>query len=222
MPVRMIGSGSSADVDVVPLPPFHLTLRVAGRPRRDDGCPPSGALATLRTAAGSSLAAATIACPRRRRARGKECLECAHLVGWQIDPMLRLWCGVDGEDRVAEWMSPRPERTVVGARAGDVDRDAAAAGVHHVLVVDGAGALVGIVCRCDLDGAGDATVAERMSATVYAAPPATTLRVAIAAMKQLSIGCLPVIDADGRVLGLFSRAELARTGLAGELEQPKS
>jgi CBS domain-containing protein len=46
---------------------------------------------------------------------------------------------------------------------------------------------------------------------VFATGPATTLAAALAAMEQLGIGCLPVVD-DPLLIGLLTRTDLERAG----------
>ncbi|HSN33978.1 MAG TPA: CBS domain-containing protein, partial [Ideonella sp.] len=51
----------------------------------------------------------------------------------------------------------------------------------------------------------------RMASTVYAVEPTATLGEAAAAMKALSVGCLPVVERD-RPVGVVTRGDLRRAG----------
>jgi predicted transcriptional regulator len=95
----------------------------------------------------------------------------------------------------------------------DADRAAEVAGVHHLIVLDDEGRWAGILCRCDLAGGGAAPVGERMSRDIYAVGPATPLRVALGAMKQLGVGSLPVVDGQ-RLVGVLSSRHVRRAGIA--------
>ena len=94
----------------------------------------------------------------------------------------------------------------------EADERARARGVRHLFVVEG-GRLVGVLCRCDLYPEPDAYegVAARMASTVYALDATATLGEAAAAMKALSVGCLPVIERD-RLVGVVTRGDLRRAG----------
>ncbi|HEX9103441.1 MAG TPA: CBS domain-containing protein [Polyangia bacterium] len=94
----------------------------------------------------------------------------------------------------------------------EADDRARTLGVRHLFVVDG-GKLVGVLCRCDLYPEPEAheDVATRMASHVYALDPSATLGEAAAAMKALSVGCLPVVHKD-RPVGLVTRGDLRRAG----------
>jgi hypothetical protein len=204
--VHFIGS----DATITPLPRFQIARRVAGRPSHGEGLPRESSL-TLHAAASRDLATASIACPRKGWICGDVCVECQHLLAWQLHPAIRLCCAVDGDDPVTDWMSRRPVCVSASARCGDADHVAALAHAHHVIVVDGGG-LVGVACRCELARGVDAPVHERISREVFAAAPSTSLRLAIAAMKQLAIACIPVLDGE-RVVGILTRMQLVRAGI---------
>jgi predicted transcriptional regulator len=86
-------------------------------------------------------------------------------------------------------------------------------GVHHLVVMD-RGALVGVVCEYDLVLAGpDAVVGDCMSAPPYCIDVGATPAEAALAMQERAIGSLPVM-AGGIVLGIVTRGDLRRAGLA--------
>jgi acetoin utilization protein AcuB len=97
-----------------------------------------------------------------------------------------------------------PDATTASAR-----RVARGNGAHHLLVMD-EGILVGILCLCDLHGAGPAVpVSERMTDRVAVTRPDSTLAEAIAIMKARRVGCLPVV-AGGLIMGMLSADRLRR------------
>jgi len=159
-----------------------------------------------------TLASARVSCPRKGCVDGAECIDCVHLQAFRSAPEVRLYCSVDDREPIAGWMRPKPPSTTVDTRCHAADEFAAARGVHHLLVFDRTFTLVGIACRCDLARGGTRAVADVMSSDVFAAAPATTLGDAAAAMKQLRIGCLPIIDGS-LVLGVVTRRDLDRAGV---------
>jgi CBS domain-containing protein len=87
-----------------------------------------------------------------------------------------------------------------------------ARGVKHLLVSDGQ-ALVGVISAADLaDRSSKAKVGEQMCRDVIAVDVTATLGEAVAAMRGLDIGCLPVVS-ERVVAGLLERENLARIGL---------
>lgn len=82
-------------------------------------------------------------------------------------------------------------------------------GLHGLVVLDDEDRLIGVVARADLDrpGADAAALATRRAAT--AVPDEPVFR-AVQRMANLDIGRLPVVDATGRVVGVFRRADVVR------------
>jgi CBS domain-containing protein len=121
--------------------------------------------------------------------------------------------------------------TTTHARASVRDALAAMAeaGVRHLPVVDKSGKLIGMVSQLDLaraidrdrvgEGArGDTHVGDVMSAPVFRATRQMAAHDAAGLMIEQKIGALPVVDAEGRVLGIVSEAdflEVARESLLG-------
>lgn len=86
--------------------------------------------------------------------------------------------------------------------------------IRHLLVAE-RDDLVGVVCVCDLrDGAADELVSDRMKdpITVH---PAATVSEASDAMRELALGCLPVVDGNS-VVGIITRGDLIRAGHPAE------
>jgi CBS domain-containing protein len=96
-----------------------------------------------------------------------------------------------------------PETAVGSARRLALDH-----GIDQLLVLE-EGTLTGIVCREDLEEAGeDELVADCMSSPVLCIGPDTTLEDALQIMIEQDISCLPVV-AGTRLVGIVTRLALA-------------
>jgi CIC family chloride channel protein len=87
--------------------------------------------------------------------------------------------------------------------------------LHGAVVVDGAGGLVGVVARSDLDRPGSertaATAADVATRRVATAVPDEPVFRAVQRMANLDVGRLPVVEpTTGRVVGVFRRADVVR------------
>ncbi len=81
--------------------------------------------------------------------------------------------------------------------------------VHHLVVVDGR-RVAGVLSARDLlvpDGA-DRVVADRMAADPVTGEPDMTLREAANLLRGRGVGCLPVVDGRGRLLGIVTVTDL--------------
>lgn len=89
--------------------------------------------------------------------------------------------------------------------------------VHHLLVLRD-GELVGVTCLCDLEHAKPTdSVARRMRAPALCIGVNDTTEQAALTMLQCGVGCLPVVDDDGVLVGIVTRRDLRRGGtLPGE------
>ena len=85
-------------------------------------------------------------------------------------------------------------------------------GSHELLVLDEGGALVGVVCHCDLTLHGAATVGECMPRDLYVTDTATTMGETCSAMDSLALSCVPVVDGP-RVIGVLGGYDLVRAGM---------
>jgi hypothetical protein len=173
-------------------------LRPVGRP--------FAAVRMAKRVAGS----AQVLCPRRGIIDGSECEDCPRLVARCAGAPV---CAVRGSEPVWQWMTSA-ERLLVAAPAMScraAEEVARRAGVHHLLVLDEARALVGVVCRRDLRRDVTGTVGAVMARDVFVTGPATTLSAAQAVMEELGVGCLPVVD-DVLLIGMVTRADLVRAG----------
>ncbi len=85
--------------------------------------------------------------------------------------------------------------------------------VRRLVVVRNA-EIVGVVCRCDLEQApADEPVLLHMSGPVIAVRPTLAVGSAATLMRVREIGCLPVVDFDGHLVGIVTRTDLHRVGM---------
>ncbi len=100
------------------------------------------------------------------------------------------------------------------------ERLAKSSAVHHLLVVDGV-RLEGVLCLCDLWRAEtDSVAADLMNAPATIDSLATAIEAA-EMMRELALGCLPVLDGD-RLSGILTRGDLRRAGLFGDEETTRT
>lgn len=121
-------------------------------------------------------------------------------------------------------------RNVVAVRPStplkEIVRRLDAQGLSAVPVVDDEGRLAGIVTDADVLRVGNAPpeiarsranggphAADIMSAPVVSLRPGATLREAMGLMCDRDVGRLPVVDDEGRVVGILSRGDLLRAFL---------
>lgn len=81
--------------------------------------------------------------------------------------------------------------------------------IHHLLVHDGE-QLFGVVSHRDLVGRNGRPVRLAAQRWTWHTQPDAPLSAAIDAMRDRKIGCLPVIDGEGRVVGMLSRTDIVR------------
>jgi CBS domain-containing protein len=87
--------------------------------------------------------------------------------------------------------------------------------IHHVVVTDGPGQVVGVVSARDLGGRDREEarkvrpVAAMMTAYAVKAVPEMPVRQAANVMRGWNIGCLPVVD-DGQLVGIVTVSDLLR------------
>ena len=132
-------------------------------------------------------------------------------------------------DTVSNWMTRQPhtiegEASALAALELMIERD-----VRHLPVLDRAGRLRGVLSFADLraalpasvtlrqpPGIGDRedvegyTVGELMTHGPLTVPPELTMGEAAACLARFRIGCLPVVDGEGRLVGILSETDALR------------
>ncbi len=118
--------------------------------------------------------------------------------------------------RIAEVMTAEPVVVSIDATVSDALGVARRCEVHHLLVVDGSD-LVGLVCLCDLAEAETNDLFRHVHTAFLFATPNESVEDAVRLMRDGRVGCLPVIDDAGALLGVVTRRDLRRVGaLRGE------
>ena len=136
---------------------------------------------------------------------------------------------------VAELMTEDPARIGPGASALAALDQMIDQGIRHLPVVDRHQRVCGIVSIDDLraafpfsvslrvppraderDAARDYTVGEVMTHGPITVAPETPLADAAALLVRFRIGCLPVVDAQGKLVGMFSETDALRALVAGK------
>jgi acetoin utilization protein AcuB len=101
-----------------------------------------------------------------------------------------------------------PELSVHESQTLAQERD-----VHHLLVSE-QDALIGMVCLCDLEGLElAAPVGRAVGPNTLCISPAASAAEAASMMEEHGIGCLPVVDARGRLCGVLTRRDLRDAGV---------
>lgn len=117
--------------------------------------------------------------------------------------------------RVDEVMTRRVFSVAPGTPVRMAKEMAAVLGVRHLPVTE-EGAVLGVVCVCDLrELPGEDPVIHGMVAPPVTVRPDASLERAGALMRSERVGCLPVVDG-GRIVGIVSRGDLSRRGLEDE------
>ena len=114
--------------------------------------------------------------------------------------------------RVRELMTRTLITVAPHTLAVHAERIAKAHSVHHLPVVAD-GRLQGVVCLCDLWRAdSNAVAAELMTAPPVTIDSLSPAGEAADAMRDLAVGCLPVVDGE-ELVGILTRGDLRRHGL---------
>jgi CBS-domain-containing membrane protein len=123
---------------------------------------------------------------------------------------------------VTEIMTPSP--CVIGVRdhVGHALREMQAGSFRHLPVVDAENRVVGIVSQRDLLTAenGSVPVSRVMCADVKAVRPETAAHEAAYVLLRHKIGCVPVVDVDGVLVGIVTETDflhVAYTALGGHV-----
>jgi CBS domain-containing protein len=87
-------------------------------------------------------------------------------------------------------------------------------GVSHLPVAWEDGEIIGILCTCDISYAQEhELVIQYMSLPVITVRERDTLFRAGELMRQNDVGCLPVVDDEGRLCGMVTEGDLLRAGV---------
>jgi acetoin utilization protein AcuB len=114
---------------------------------------------------------------------------------------------------VVDLMSERPAMVDAGLEAHAAARFARARGVHHLLVVRDE-ELVGVVCLCDVESAQASTrLGTLLGAPVVVVDSSATAEACAELMRDHGVGCLPVGDSLGALVGIVTRRDLREAGL---------
>src|SRR5690606_36533108 len=115
---------------------------------------------------------------------------------------------------VNDLMTGRPIWVPEAAHARDALVLAETEGVHYLLVADRDKDLAGVTCLCDVSRAG---LEDRVKS--FAHNPVTyvmsgeSAENAVNMMSRCAVGCLPVLEDPGRVIGILTRHDLVQAGL---------
>jgi len=128
-----------------------------------------------------------------------------------------------------EWMTRDPHRLDPDASALEALELMIDRGIRHLPIVDRRGRVIGIVSVDDLraalpfavslrrepsaserQAALECRVGELMTHGPVTARPETTLEEAAGTLARFRIGCLPVLDRDGALVGIFSETDALR------------
>lgn len=186
---------------------------------------------------GQEVAARSVFCPRTQSSKQvEECQGCERFFGFR-DPSLppewlallprgddadaaTLVCEATAEPSTTERADDVPVSSVMTKRVFSVHESAtvdavsqlfALRGIHGVPVVDEAGHPVGVVTRRDLrDPTGDDVVGDIMTPFPYTVRESATLADAAELMLEKGVHRVPVLSADGAVVGILSAIDALR------------
>jgi acetoin utilization protein AcuB len=119
--------------------------------------------------------------------------------------------------QIAEVMSVFPVTVDARSSAREALATAELHGIHHLVAVDGS-ELVGVVCRCNLEAArASDAVAHCMRSPAVTVLAGRPIELAARTLTDCGIGCLPVLDDDGGLLGIVTRRDLRQAGALPDL-----
>lgn len=127
--------------------------------------------------------------------------------------------------RVRDWMSPGPRTIGPNDRLQDAHDRMQQGGFRRLPVVDTAGRLLGIVTDRDLREHHGHLVDTRVTGAMVEDPVTVGPDDAIESVADLllrrKIGGVPVVEADGRLVGILTETDLVR-GLLGRAPDPEA
>ena len=109
--------------------------------------------------------------------------------------------------RVSEFMSRDVEMVEERVPAPDAAERMRATRIRHLVVVRGR-EVRGVLSDRDLVGAGERPVGQLMTEDPVLASPEDTVRQVANRLRGRRIGCLPVVDAGGRVVGIVTTTDI--------------
>jgi CBS domain-containing protein len=115
--------------------------------------------------------------------------------------------------RVAEIMTPDPTALHATDRLVQVAQEMALGAIRHMPIVDRDRVLIGLVTHRDLLRAGpdlDRRIADVMRVDIKTVSPDTLAHEAAYLLLRHAIGCVPVTDDDGRLLGIVTDSDFVR------------
>jgi CBS domain-containing protein len=176
----------------------------------------------------------TVLCPRRSAAiPADECLACCDFEGIECAPdcnylrcshpagpelalarLMRRPSALSAADEtpLSEVMTPDVLCVLAGLGLDDLTELLVGRHISGAPVVDRVGRPIGVVTTGDLLGRspGDSVVADIMMPLAFTLPESATLSQAAALMAIECVHRIPVVSADGRVVGLLSSLDVAR------------
>ena len=109
--------------------------------------------------------------------------------------------------RVSEFMNRDVETIEERVPASDAAERMRAARIRHLVVVRGR-EIRGVLSDRDVAGAGDGPVGGLMVEDPVTAAPDDTLRRAANLLRGNRVGCLPVVDGKGKVVGIVTTTDI--------------
>jgi CBS domain-containing protein len=109
--------------------------------------------------------------------------------------------------RVAEFMTRRVETVEERVPAPEAAERMRSSRMRHLVVVRGR-EIRGVVSDRDVVGAEDRTVGDLMVEDPVLASPDDTLRRAANLLRGRRVGCLPVVDGRGRLVGIVTTTDI--------------
>jgi CBS domain-containing membrane protein len=115
--------------------------------------------------------------------------------------------------RVQDLMTPQPTALTPRHHLRRAAEELRLGRIRHLPVVDPHGLLVGVITHRDLLEAGDdlgRPIAEVMQTDVKTIAPAAPAREAAYLILRHAIGCVPVVEGDGRLCGIVTDTDFVR------------
>ena len=116
------------------------------------------------------------------------------------------------EPPIAELMTPDPQVLGPTDSVGMAARLMEGASIRHLPIIDDGGRIVGVVSQRDLLTAsdGERRVGEVMSREVVTAAAETPAHAVATLMLHHKIGCVPVVDHRGLLVGIVTDSDMVR------------